>query len=81
MNNLIVPVGGAITGTGLMSLVFGFESTTSTMVSTSFSEAGYTALDQWSINATGKMGVFFILTGVVMMILGNSKLWKKTGGY
>ncbi len=81
MNNLLIPVGGLISGSGLMALIFGFESTTDGMVSTTFSQAGYTALDQWTINATGKMGVLLVVTGLVMMVLGNSKIWKSTGGY
>jgi hypothetical protein len=81
MNNLLIPVGGVITGSGLMALIFGFESTTGGMVSTTFSDAGFTALDQWIINPTGKMGLLLIVTGMVMMIKGNSGLWKKTGGY
>jgi hypothetical protein len=81
MNNLLIPVGGVITGSGIMALIFGFESTTGGMVSTTFSETGFTALDQWSINPTGKMGLVLILTGLVMMIKGNSRLWKQTGGY
>ena len=81
MNNLLIPVGGIIAGSGVMALIFGFESTTGGIVSTTFSDAGYTALDQWSINPTGKMGVLLIATGLIMMIKGNSRLWKKTGGY
>ena len=81
MHNLLIPIGGIISGSGLMALIFGFESTTSGIVSTTFSEAGYTALDQWTVNATGKMGIVLIATGLVMMVLGNRSIWKKTGGY
>jgi hypothetical protein len=81
MNNLIIPVGGVITGSGLMALIFGFDSTTGGTVATTFSDAGFTALDQWAINPTGKMGVVLIVTGLIMMIKGNSQIWKQTGGY
>jgi len=81
MNNLLIPVGGIIAGSGLMTLIFGFESTTGGMVSTTYSQTGYSALDAWTINATGKMGLLLVVTGVVMMVLGNFRIWKKTGGY
>jgi hypothetical protein len=81
MNNLLIPVGGIITGCGIVAIIFGFESTTGGMVSTTISDVGYTALDQWSINATGKMGLLLIATGAAMMIKGNNRIWKQTDGY
>jgi hypothetical protein len=27
------------------------------------------------------MGVVLIVTGLIMMIKGNSQIWKQTGGY
>ncbi len=81
MHNLLIPIGGITTGAGIMSLIFGFESTTGGMVSTTFSQAGYTALDQWSVNATGKLGIFLVLTGVFLMVMGNRSICRKTSGY
>ena len=81
MHNLLIPIGGIIAAIGIISLIFGFESTTGAMMSTSFSEAGYTGLDQWTVNATGKMGILMVITGVALMVSGNRTIWKKTGGY
>lgn len=81
MNNLLITLGGILTGGGVLGLLFGFESTTGAGVSTTFSQAGYTALDQWTITGTGQMGVGMVVLGVVMMIAGNSNIWKETGGY
>lgn len=81
VHNLLIPIGGIIAAIGIISLIFGFESTTGGMVSTTFSEAGYTALDQWTVNATGKMGILMLITGVALMVTGNRTIWRKTGGY
>ena len=81
MHNLLIPIGGIIAATGIVSLIFGFEATTGGMMSTTFSEAGYTALDQWTVNATGKMGILMVITGVALMVSGNRTIWRKTGGY
>jgi len=82
MNNLLITLGGILTGTGFMTMIFGFESKTSTAnLSTSFSEAGYTGLDQWGITTTGQIGLGLVIVGIISMAIANRVIWKETDGY
>ena len=82
MNNLLITVGGILTGSGFMTMVFGFESKTSTNnMSTSFSETGFSGLDQWGITTTGQIGLALVVVGIVSMAIANRVIWKETDGY
>jgi hypothetical protein len=82
MNNLLITVGGILTGSGFMAMVFGFEAKTSTSnLSTSFSEAGYSGLDQWGMTTTGQIGLALVVVGIISMSVANRVIWKETDGY
>ncbi len=81
MHNLVLPLGGIITGSGVLTLLFGFEADTGGGLAQTFSQTGYTGLDQVGINSTGWMGIGMIAVGVLLMVGANATAWKKTDGY
>ncbi len=81
MHNVLIPLGGVLTGSGVVALLWGFSSDTGQAMHTSFSKLGYTGLDQMTINDTGACGLTMIGIGLAMMIYGNATAWKKTDGY
>lgn len=81
MHNVLIPLGGVLTGSGVVSLLWGFSADTGEAMHTSFSKLGYTGLDQMTITDTGACGLAMIAVGMAMLIYGNATAWKKTDGY
>ena len=81
MHNVLIPLGGILTGSGVISLLWGFQSDTGEGMSVSFSKLGYTGLDQMTLTDTGCMALCAIGVGLAMLIYANATAWKKTNGY
>ncbi len=81
MQNWLIPLGGLLTGSGVVALIFGFEVDTGRAFHTSFSEIGYTGIGQFGLNGLGVAALGLILVGLAMMIFANRTAWTQTGGY
>ena len=81
MHNVLIPRGGILTGSGVISLLWGFQADTGEGMSVSFSRLGYTGLDQMVLTDVGCTGLCMIVVGLAMLIYGNATAWKKTNGY
>jgi len=73
-------LGGACTGTGLISLLNAFGAPSGDM-NTNFAEIGASALDN-----IGPMGSFdyaipMLVTGVLTLVFANAVAWRQTGRY
>jgi hypothetical protein len=81
MHNWLIPGGGLCAGTGLILMLFGFEASTGQDFASSFSQVGYTGLDNFAASSSGMAGIGLLLVGVVLLIAGNRTAWTKTDGY
>ena len=84
---LLIAAGGICTGTGIMSLVFGFAPPGGEDFAQQISAVGFNGIEYamkettLGINTVGKVGVGLILLGICLMVTGNRKAWQDTGGY
>ena len=74
-------LGGVCAGSGVMSLLFGFEATGGNDIATQISTVGFNSMSSIIITTYGKLGFCLLALGVAMMVAGNSRSWKSTGGY
>ena len=84
MQKFIIPLGGVTTGIGLMCMLYGWDGVKS-MPGVDQAEAisvvGYSGVAELALNGTGVLAFLLIITGLSLMIWGNSTAWKETGGY
>jgi hypothetical protein len=78
---LMIMAGGLCAGVGIMTLLFGFEPQGGQDFAEQISTIGFNGLPFITVKAAGKIGVGLIVTGIALMVFGNSQAYKSTGGY
>ncbi len=81
MHNWLIPGGGICAGTGILLMLFGFEASTGLDFAASYSQTGYTGIDDFGATTMGMLGIGLLIVGVILLIAGNRTAWTKTGGY
>lgn len=82
MHKFIIPLGGILAGSGVMTMLFGWNIGEVGLSSAEqISTVGFWALDEVSINNFGIAAFVMIFAGIVLMVTGNRTAWKETGGY
>ena len=77
----MIMLGGICAGSGIMTLLFGFEATDGADIATQISTVGFNGIPSISITTFGYIGFLLLVLGVALMVAGNSRSWKSTGGY
>lgn len=81
MHDYQIPLGGTLAGSGIFCLLFGFQVDTGVDMAVSYASLGYTGLENVQILGLGWLGFLLVITGLCLLVSGNSTLWKKTDGY
>ncbi|MCB9796951.1 MAG: hypothetical protein H6741_30070 [Alphaproteobacteria bacterium] len=82
MQKYIIPLGGVLAGSGLMTMLFGWGIGEAGKDSAEqISQVGFVALDEIVLTSNGTIAFALIGLGVILMIAGNATAWKETGGY
>ncbi len=81
MHDYQIPLGGALAGSGIFCLLFGFQVDTGKDMAESYSDLGYTAMNNLEILGLGWLGFLLVFVGLALMVSGNSTIWKETDGY
>lgn len=82
MQKFIIPLGGILTGAGLMTMLFGWGIGQDGLDSAQqISQLGFLATDDVVLTSNGPIAFGLIIVGIVLMVAGNATAWKETGGY
>ncbi|MCP4809070.1 MAG: hypothetical protein GY913_13365 [Proteobacteria bacterium] len=81
MQKFLIPIGGVLAGTGMLFMLFGFESPDGVDMAAQISTIGASGVADISITGLGKMAFALIFAGIAMMVFGNKTAWQETGGY
>ena len=82
MQKFIIPLGGALAGSGVMSMLFGWSSGDGQRdMAEQISTIGYSGVFDIHITQYGQLAFGLIFVGLALMVFGNATAWKETGGY
>jgi len=81
MHNWLIPGGGICAGTGIILMLFGFEASTGQDFASSYSQVGFTGIDNFVANTPGMAGIALLVVGVALLVAGNRTAWTETDGY
>lgn len=84
MQKFIIPLGGVILGSGLMTMLFGWDGVASAPgvdQAEAASIVGFSGVADIAINGNGVIAFLLIIVGLSMMVWGNATAWKETKGY
>lgn len=82
MQKYIIPVGGVLVGSGIMTMLFGWQVGESGKDSAEqIGTLGFNALGEISMTGVGPIAFALILAGIALLIYGNATAWRQTGGY
>jgi len=77
----MIMLGGICAGSGIMTLLFGFEPEGGADFAEQISTIGFNGIPAVTITSFGWIGFGLLGVGVALMVAGNSRAWKSTGGY
>lgn len=78
---IMIILGGILAGSGVMTLLFGFEPAGGPDFAEQISNMGFNGLPHITVTSAGYIGFGLIATGIALAVAGNSGAWKRTGGY
>ena len=82
MQNYLIPLGGVLTASGLMTMLYqGWGGPNGVHMSEQISNLGFSAVGDIALSQAGIVGFVLIFTGLGMMVYGNATAWKATNGY
>ena len=77
----MIVLGGICAGSGIMTLLFGFEPQGGADFAEQISTVGFNGLPYITLTSAGYVAFGLIALGLALAIAGNSGAWKRTGGY
>ena len=81
MQKFIIPAGGILIGTGLMTMLFGWETVGGSDMATQISTVGFSGVAEIAMTSNGPVAFGLIFVGIALAVYGNATAWKETGGY
>ncbi|MCB9765783.1 MAG: hypothetical protein H6739_38770 [Alphaproteobacteria bacterium] len=82
MQKFIIPLGGILAGSGVMTMLFGWNIGADGKDSAEqISQVGFSALNELAMTSLGPVAFGLIIVGLALMVYGNATAWKETGGY
>lgn len=82
MHNYLIPLGGVLTASGLLTMLYqGWTGPNGVHLSEQISNLGFSAVSEIAVTQAGIIAFVLILTGLGMMVYGNATAWKATNGY
>ena len=84
MQKFIIPLGGITLGSGLMTMLFGWDGVSSAPgvdQAEAVSTVGFSGVTDIALNGTGVLAFLLIIAGFSMAVWGNATAWKETKGY
>lgn len=81
MQKFIIPLGGILAGSGIMTMLFGWKGGDGRDIAEQISSVGFSAVADISMTSYGPIAFALILSGLALMVFGNATAWKETGGY
>lgn len=81
MQQYLIPLGGVIAGSGIMTMLFGWEGGDGRDIAEQISSVGYSAVYDIHMTQYGPVAFGLILVGLALMVYGNATAWRATHGY
>lgn len=82
MQKFIIPLGGALVGSGIMTMLFSWHiGEEGKDAAEQIGTLGFNALGEIAMTGTGPIAFGLIIGGLALLIYGNATAWRETGGY
>ncbi|MED5372174.1 MAG: hypothetical protein VX899_14240 [Myxococcota bacterium] len=82
MHSYLIPFGGILTASGMMTmLIAGWSGPNGVHMSEQIANLGFSAVADIGLTSSGILAFVLIFTGIAMMVYGNATAYKVTGGY
>ncbi len=81
MQKFIIPAGGVLIGTGLITMLYGWETAGGTDMAAQISSVGFSGVSDIGMTSYGPIAFALIAVGIALAVYGNATAWKETGGY
>lgn len=81
MQQYLIPIGGILAGSGMMTMLFGFEGPDGVDIAAQISTVGFSSVSDISMTSAGYAAFALIFIGIALMVFGNKTAWQETGGY
>lgn len=81
MQKFIIPLGGVCAGSGIMTMLFGWQGGDGRDIAEQISTVGFSAVADISMTAYGPVAFGLIAVGLALMVWGNATAWRETHGY
>lgn len=82
MQKFIIPLGGVLVGSGIMTMLFGWHiGEPGKDAAEQISTVGFNALGEITMTGAAPIAFALILSGIALLVYGNATAWRQTDGY